>query len=169
MKLAGAAAVAVAVAAALAGCGSGGGGGGETIAPPAQGPSEGPSESPVATTSISIGDTFTPNSTDDTTGSASGEFNYQSYGAWVRTGPPAFPGDVVSRARSSGTATPGNSIPTTGTATFTGSARGFMWISGNGQRSPTTADMTAGVDFERREVAFGTSNTFIQGGTLPFS
>jgi transferrin binding protein len=153
------------VTAALAGCGGGGGGGGGTIAvtQTERDPSVQPAERPVTPTSITIGDTFTPDNMDtpSSTGSAAGEFNYQSYGAWARGD-----GDnVLTRAMSTGPATPGNSIPTTGTATYTGTAKGFFWVNGNAQRWPTTANMNAQVDFSQREVGFATSNTTIGAST----
>jgi hypothetical protein len=155
------------VTAALAGCGGGGGGGGGMIAPPPtvtqtqNDPAVQPAGQPVTPTSITIGDTFTPGNMDTSTGSAAGEFNYQSYGAWARTNID----DVLTRAMSTGPATPGNAIPTTGTATYTGIARGFYWVNGNAQRWPTTANMNAQVDFSQREVGFATSNTTIGAST----
>jgi hypothetical protein len=154
----------------LAGCGGGGGGGGvvptppPTVAPAAQ-PQDPvqPAETPVVATTITIGDTFTPTAMGNFTGSSLGDFDYQSYGVWAR----GSGDDVLTRATSTGTATPGNSIPTTGTATYTGTAKGFYWVNGNAQRWLTTANMTAGVDFERREVAFSTSNMAIIGGPPP--
>jgi hypothetical protein len=169
------------VTAALAGCGSGGGGGGGTIAPaptvtPAnqeqgQTPTAQP---PLIDTTITIGDIFTPGAnTSQATGSMAGEFNYQSYGAWGR---PQTIGcceeTLQSFANSTGKATPNDGVPTTGTATYTGSARGVYWEdTGNAVRQATTsASMTAGVDFSRREVAFSTSNTTLTSrSTLPGS
>jgi transferrin binding protein len=94
------------------------------------------------------------------TGSALGDFNYQSYGAWAR----GNIDDVLTRATSTGPATTPAAIPTTGTATYTGTAKGFYWINGNAQSYATTANMNAGVDFASREVAFSTSNTTVAGG-----
>jgi hypothetical protein len=151
---------------ALAGCGGGGGGGGGMIAPPPtvtqtqNDPSVQPAGQPVTPTSITIGDTFTPDNMAASTGSAAGEFNYQSYGAWAR----GNLDDVLTRAMSTGPATPGNSIPTTGTATYTGTAKGFFWINGNAQSYSTSASMNAQVDFSKREVGFATSNTTINEG-----
>lgn len=169
------------VSAALAGCGGGGGGGGGTIAPsPTVTPANEEqgraptAQPPLIDTTITIGDIFTPDAnTSQATGSMAGEFNYQSYGAWGR---PQTVGcceeTLQSFANSTGKATPNDAIPTTGTATYTGSARGVYWQdTGNAVRQATTsASMTAGVDFSRREVEFSTSNTTRSNGSpLPGS
>ena len=154
----------------LAGCGGGGGGGG--VVP---GPGVAPAnQAPLVDTTITIGDIFTPDAnTSQATVSMTSEFNYQSYGAWGR---PLTVGcceeTLQSFANSIGKATPNDAIPTTGTATYTGSARGVYWErTGNAVTQATTsANMTAGVDFSRREVEFSTSNTTLSSrSTLPGS
>lgn len=153
----------------LAGCGSGGGGGGTTVAPAAPPRAERTLEpaqtsAPIPTTTIqaSFGGDFSP--TDSITtfanGSAPGEFDYQTYGTWTRA-----PSDFAQlMSRSTGQATPTAALPTTGTATFTGTARGVYTIAGNATRQPTTADMNAAVNFGARQIAFSTANTVIGPG-----
>jgi hypothetical protein len=66
-------------------------------------------------------------------------------------------------ARSSGTATPPTAVPTTGSATFVGSARGFYITPGGTQAQETSASMSGQVNFGAREIGFSTSGTILQG------
>ena len=159
----------------LAGCGSGGGGGGTTVAPAAPPRAEralGPAQTseplppatniPTTTIQTSFGGDFSPTDpiTSFANGSAPGEFNYQTYGTWTRA-----PSDFAQlMSRSTGQATPTAALPTTGTATFTGTARGVYTFAGNATRQATTADMSATVNFGAREVGFSTSNTVLGPG-----
>ena len=151
----------------LAGCGGGGGGGGSAVAPAAPPRAANTLEptqtaEPIATTTIqaSFGGSFTPAPADFMVGSSLGEFDYQTFGTWARA--PSDFAQLVSR--SSGQATPNAALPTTGTATFTGTARGVYTVAGNATRQATTADMRAAVNFGAREVAFSTSNTIVGPG-----
>jgi transferrin binding protein len=153
----------------LAGCGGGGGGGGvvpgpsptPTVAPAPREQGQQPQEViPTTTITIRNGDAFTPGAPMDfNITSALGEFDYQSYGTWARS-PTDF---VIAMATSTGQATPANALPTTGTATYMGSARGIYGVAGNGERVGTTAAMSAQVNFETREIGFATSNTITSG------
>ncbi|MCW5620011.1 MAG: transferrin-binding protein-like solute binding protein [Burkholderiales bacterium] len=98
---------------------------------------------------------------------ASNNWNYQSFGIW------SVPGGSVS-AMSYGAPTPVSAIPTTGTATYTGSLRGGYVSKGGemlngdpvaaGDRFGVLADLTANVDFGAgtRTVDISTSNTKLE-------
>src|SRR5215813_3421032 len=90
------------------------------------------------------------------TGDALGSgWNYQTYGVWaVQSGPNNF----VLGGVSAGNATPGNAVPTTGTARFFGNASGYF-IDTAGIRSTTSAAMIANVDFQNRAIGFTTIDT----------
>ena len=82
-------------------------------------------------------------------------WNYQTYGVWaVASNPTSF----LVGAASAGNATPGNAVPTTGTATFTGNASGYF-IDTTGTRFTTGAAMIANVDFQNRAIGFTTIDT----------
>ncbi|HEV8108653.1 MAG TPA: transferrin-binding protein-like solute binding protein [Burkholderiales bacterium] len=82
-------------------------------------------------------------------------WNYQTYGVWaVHSNPTSFAVGAVS----AGTATPGNAVPTTGTANFFGNASGYF-IDAAGIRSTSSAAMIANVDFQNRAVGFTTLDT----------
>jgi hypothetical protein len=82
-------------------------------------------------------------------------WNYQTFGAWAtQTGPTSF----VLGSVSAGNATPGNAVPTTGLATFTGIAAGYF-IDQAGTRFTTNAAMIANVDFQNRAIGFNTLDT----------
>ncbi|HEY7238047.1 MAG TPA: transferrin-binding protein-like solute binding protein [Burkholderiales bacterium] len=88
-------------------------------------------------------------------------WNYQTYGVWaVQSGPTSF----VLGGVSAGKATPGNAVPTTGTATFFGNASGYF-IDTAGIRSSTSAAMTANVDFQNRAIGFSTIDTTLVNST----
>jgi hypothetical protein len=86
-------------------------------------------------------------------------WNYQTFGVWAQiTSSSTFQAGVIS----AGVPTPGNAIPTTGAATFTGLANGFFvpnvgGIPGLGFM--TSANMTANVDFVARSIGFSTTNS----------
>ena len=99
------------------------------------------------------------------TGDALGSgWNYQTYGVWaVQSGPTSF----VLGGVSAGNATPGNAVPTTGTATFFGNSSGYF-IDAAGIRSTTSAAMIANVDFQNRAIGFTTiDTTFLNSKTGP--
>jgi hypothetical protein len=82
-------------------------------------------------------------------------WNYQTFGAWAtQTSPTTF----VLGGVSAGNATPGNAVPTTGLFTFTGIAGGYF-IDQAGTRFTTSASMIANVDFQNRNIGFGTLDT----------
>lgn len=82
-------------------------------------------------------------------------WNYQTFGIWaLETGPDSGKLGSVSV----GGPTSGNSLPTTGTATFNGLAGG-LYIDGGGTLWGTLAAMKADVNFESRNILFSTSNT----------
>jgi hypothetical protein len=87
-------------------------------------------------------------------------FEYQTYGAW---GAYAAAG-VGGYAISNGSLTSGGSIPTTGSAVFSGGANGYL-IDGQKATYVTNASMTANVDFAARTVAFSTTNTTMTGAS----
>jgi len=82
-------------------------------------------------------------------------WDYQTFGAWI-TGMGSGSGRVG--AISVGNATAGSSIPTTGTATFTGYAGGF-YSDGTGAAYLVTANSTLNTDFSTRQAVFSTSGS----------
>jgi hypothetical protein len=83
-------------------------------------------------------------------------WNYQSFGVWGTVdlvGPNWQLGAV-----SAGNPTSGGSLPTTGTATFTGLASG-IYIDLLGKLNATVAGMSAAVNFGSRTIQLSTSNT----------
>jgi hypothetical protein len=100
------------------------------------------------------------------TGDALGSgWNYQTYGVWaVQSGPTSF----VLGGVSAGNATPGNAVPTTGTARFFGNASGYF-IDTAGIRSTTSAAMIANVDFQNRAIGFTTIDTTLLNSNGPGS
>jgi hypothetical protein len=96
-------------------------------------------------------------------------WNYQAFGFWAQL---PTPNTWISGVISVGAATPGNAVPTTGNATFTGAAAGF-YVDPAGAIFGTGASMTANADFSTRSIGFGTSNTiltpFTGGSDIPNS
>ena len=84
-------------------------------------------------------------------------WNYQSLGVWTTD---VTPTSWVAGAVSLGSATSGNSLPTTGTAVFNGLALG-AYINSAGTPFVTTASMRANVDFGSGNIQFSTSNTIL--------
>ena len=85
-------------------------------------------------------------------------WNYQSLGAWgMKLDTPSWQLGAVS----AGTPTSGSSLPTTGSATFSGLAAGF-YIDPAGTPYGTTANMRADVNFGSRSIGFSTSNTQVK-------
>lgn len=80
-------------------------------------------------------------------------WNYQTYGVWI-TGQGTGAG--TAGAVSGGSATPGTSVPTAGSATFVGNALGLYT---SGLTYSTVASMTANIDFSKRSIDFTTSGT----------
>lgn len=80
-------------------------------------------------------------------------WNYQTYGVWI-TGQGVGAG--TAGAVSGGSATPGTSVPTAGSATFVGNALGVYT---SGLTYSTMASMSANVDFSKRTIGFATSGT----------
>jgi hypothetical protein len=80
------------------------------------------------------------------------QYDYQSFGVWN-----SGSGSGTVGAVTSGNATAVTSIPSTGSATFTGKSLGVYGSSGAGYF--TVADMTANVNFANRSIAFATTNT----------
>ena len=80
-------------------------------------------------------------------------WNYQTYGVWV-TGNGVGVG--TAGAVSAGSATPGTSIPTSGSATFVGNALGIYT---SGLTYATAASMQATVNFSSRTIGFSTGGT----------
>jgi len=96
------------------------------------------------------------------TGDALGNgWNYQTYGVWAVQ---SIPTSFVLGGVSAGNATPGNAIPTTGTARFFGNASGYF-IDTAGLRSTTSAAMIANVDFQNRAIGFTTIDTTLVNST----
>jgi hypothetical protein len=82
-------------------------------------------------------------------------WNYQSFGVWgTNLDSPSWQLGAVS----AGTPTSGSSLPTTGTATFSGLAAGF-YTDPAGTPFGTSANMRADVNFGSRNIGFSTSNT----------
>ena len=88
-------------------------------------------------------------------------FDYQTYGAWGSYGTST----TSSYAMSMGSATPGSSIPSSGTGTFTGGMAGY-YTDVNKNSYLAFANMSATVDFVARQVALTTSNTALVGMPL---
>jgi hypothetical protein len=82
-------------------------------------------------------------------------WDYQTFGIWA-TG--AGSGSGTAGAFSVGTLTSGVNIPTTGTATYTGSAGG-RYVDASGNYYFTVANASAVTDFAARTIAFSTSAT----------
>jgi transferrin binding protein len=82
-------------------------------------------------------------------------WNYQSFGVW---GTDLNQSSWKLGAISFGSPTNGSSVPTVGSATFTGIATGFYTDLG-GTLYGTTANMRADVSFGSRSIQFSTSNT----------
>lgn len=84
-------------------------------------------------------------------------YQYQTYGAWGAWGNVGVGGNAISI----GALTPSSGIPTTGSATFSGGANGYLIL---GQNSYiTSANMTSVVNFAAQSVAFSTSGTTAVG------
>jgi hypothetical protein len=82
-------------------------------------------------------------------------WNYQSYGVWLKeVSSTAFQVGVMS----AGAVTPASAVPTTGSANFVGLSSAF-YVDTSGTPFFTTADMTAGVNWMTRNIAFSTANT----------
>lgn len=79
-------------------------------------------------------------------------YDYQSFGVWN-----SGSGSGTVGAVTAGNATAAASIPTTGSATFTGKSLGVYGSAGAGYF--TVADMTANVNFASRSIGFATTNT----------
>jgi transferrin binding protein len=88
-------------------------------------------------------------------------WNYQTYGVWAVQFNPTI---VAFGAVSAGTATPGNAVPTTGTANFFGSTSGYF-LDAAGIRHTTNAEMIANVDFQNRAIGFNTHDTTFSNST----
>jgi len=81
------------------------------------------------------------------------DWNYQSFGYW------SVSDRGVGSAFSTGYPTPSTSLPTTGTASYTGLATGY-YVDGAGSAYYTGARATASVDFAARSASFSTSGTY---------
>lgn len=95
-------------------------------------------------------------------------WNYQTYGVWLAQ-PTAT--TFQAGAISVGAATPGNAVPPTGTATFTGFTSGF-YVDAAQIPYFTSANVNATVTWNTQTIAFNTSNTFagnLSTGTSPIS
>jgi len=86
-------------------------------------------------------------------------WNYQTFGVWSRDPVQGNPGRAG--AISTGSFTSVNSIPSTGTATFTGVSSGVYVSPGGFEASLVVADMAMVVDFSSRSAGFSTGNTII--------
>lgn len=82
-------------------------------------------------------------------------WSYQGYGVWISGGSGT---SGTAGGGSTGTLTTGVAIPTTGTATFTGTASG-VYVNYAGQGYLTGSNLSANVDFANRTVGFSTSGT----------
>jgi hypothetical protein len=83
-------------------------------------------------------------------------WEYQSFGIWV-TG--AGTGSGTYGAASVGAATAGGSVPTTGTANYTGYTGGRA-VANDGQYFFTSSSMSAATNFATRSISFATTNTY---------
>lgn len=88
-------------------------------------------------------------------------WDYQSFGIWNILLPPT---SYQAGVASVGTATPGGSVPTSGTANFSGAAYGYFFEASSGAPYFTSATMNASADFSARSITFTTSAT--QAGNL---
>lgn len=84
-------------------------------------------------------------------------WNYQTFGVW---GKQTGVNSGTDGAMSVGAPTPGSSIPTIGSATFTGSAGG-EYVSASGESYLTVADLTVNANFATRALNLTTMNTQI--------
>jgi len=92
-------------------------------------------------------------------------WNYQTFGVWstrAGTGSGTY-GDM-----SVGSATQGSSIPTSGTATFSGYSGG-RYVNSSGQYFFTSSSMSAATDFAARTVTFTTTNSQVTADLLNVS
>jgi hypothetical protein len=93
-----------------------------------------------------------------------GGWHYQTYGVWLsQTGPSTF----TAGAMSAGAVTPGNAVPTTGGAVFSGLATGF-YVDTGGVSFATAAQMSANVTFSATApsiafTTFGTTTNALDG------
>jgi hypothetical protein len=92
-------------------------------------------------------------------------WDYQSFGIWV-TG--AGTGSGAYGAMSVGSMTPGSSIPTSGSALFSGTSGG-RYVNALGQYYFTVSNMSASVDFSSRTVLFSTFGTQVSPDLLFFN
>ena len=93
-------------------------------------------------------------------------WNYQTYGVWLSE---PTPSTFTAGAMSAGAQTPGNAVPTTGNAVFTGLSSGFYFDTA-GTPYFTSANMRAAVNWGTRAIDFSTANTSIGNlltGTAP--
>lgn len=94
--------------------------------------------------------------------SAELDFEYQSFGVWnEHTG---FNGGIT--AWSHGQATPGQAVPTTGSATFTGKLLG-LYVSPAGTGAMAGANVTVDANFSSRSLGFASSGSALQGSPAP--
>jgi hypothetical protein len=91
-------------------------------------------------------------------------FDYQSWGVW-NAGPQVFPGTGTQGSVSAGAKTSPSSVPSSGTATFSGHAVGIF---DDGSIRSYLADATFNVDFGRETVAMTTSNDISVGITQSY-
>lgn len=82
-------------------------------------------------------------------------WNYQSFGVWA-TG--AGTGSGTAGAASVGWATPGSSVPTSGSATYSGYSGG-RYVAADGSYFYTSSTVSANTNFATRSIAFSTSST----------
>jgi len=89
-------------------------------------------------------------------------FEYQTFGAWgaYASGPQPSNANAVSL----GSATSVTGMPSTGSVTFNGFSAGLYYQGAAGYF--TAANMSAGVDFAARTIAFNTTNTVVTGALL---
>lgn len=96
-------------------------------------------------------------------------WNYQSYGVWINgIDPTTGLGNGTAGAISVGSATPVTGMPSTGTATFVGTAGG-IYVAPSGGAGFTIADMSASVNFGTRAVGFATTSTNTTNNFTSFS
>lgn len=92
-------------------------------------------------------------------------FEYQTFGAWESSN--ATHTDGKFGAFSVGAETTGSSIPTSGTATFSGAAGG-IYSDASGSADVATSDASLAVNFANRSAAFATTGTELaQEGLRP--
>ncbi len=80
-------------------------------------------------------------------------YSYQTFGTWTS------PGGFSEKYFSAGVPAVGTSLPTTGSATYTGQAAGTYIDSATGNPSKTAATMNATANFATLSIAFATSGT----------